>query len=331
MKIGLIGFHCRTGLGELNRQIHQYVSLHHWLIRSHKSKSTLGLEGMKSVSIGSTLQEVDDFISSVDVVLFCETPYWDHVPKRAKDLGKRVVCVPMQEWTPDSSHSWIDSVDLFICPTRHCYDELSGRLPCHYLQWPVDVSRYAMRTRTTCDRFLFINGNGGWHGRKGLSVVEDLVRLWPEIPLTVRSQSRVPDSLRPFMVEGEARSSQELYKDGDVLLCPHSVDGLGLEVMEAMACGLPVVCTEGRPWNEYPCISYVRSTKGRIRINREVDWYTPSPQHLYEVCSRLLGTDIEGYSLSGRAWTDSLDWRNKIEEFTNLVRNGNRTIELGAA
>src|SRR5690606_10827320 len=117
-------------------------------------------------------------------------------------------------------------------PTKHCYDQFSKVLRCRYFAWPVDTYRFQFRPRTVCNRFLFIGGHGGYKGRKGIEVVLEAKRLWPDLPLSVRCQANVawPSNVE---VLPATESNADLYATGDVLIAPHSVDGLGLEPMEA--------------------------------------------------------------------------------------------------
>lgn len=327
MRIGLVGYSARTGLGELNRQIVKYCNIHRWLIKPHK-KGVIEPQDVNYL-IGNSNYEIEKFLQTVDVILFCETPYYEHLVQRARELGKRIVCVPMQEWLPTNREWWVKHVDLFICPTVHCYEELNGSLPCVCFPWPIDIERYTFTKRTKCDNFLFLNGNGGWSGRKGASTVAAMIRSWRDIPLVVKSQVQVPPELQNKMISGELIENTGLYDQGDVLICPHTVDGLGLELQEAAACGIPVISTEGRPWDEYPYIEQIKSTKTRMMVNREVDWYLPSAQDLLIVCKRVLNSDISTYSEQARQWAETRDWKFFKDQFTELVLRGKRTVELG--
>jgi hypothetical protein len=116
--IGLVGYSAPTGLGELNRQIAEYLPIHRWLVKPHKHHGHISNRSEQRV--GKALRCVMQFLAEVDIVLFCETPYFtDLVPQAAK-LGKGIVCVPMLEWLPPDAY-WPREVDLFICPTEHSY------------------------------------------------------------------------------------------------------------------------------------------------------------------------------------------------------------------
>ncbi len=47
--------------------------------------------------------------------------------------------------------------------------------------------------------------------------------------------------------EGLAR----LYQSADVLVSPYSLEGFNMPVREAIACGLPVICTQGGPTDDF--------------------------------------------------------------------------------
>ena len=53
-----------------------------------------------------------------------------------------------------------------------------------------------------------------------------------------------------FDVLSTCDSNADLYDAGDVLVLPHSVDGIGLEQLEAMACGVPVLVPDNSSFAE---------------------------------------------------------------------------------
>lgn len=318
IKLGLLGFNCRQGLGELNRQIATYCRPARWLVVPHRSRPTLPFLDGIDMRLYRGLASLVEFVRAVDVVLFCETPLLPQVLPLCRRFGRRVVCVPMQEWLPPDK-SWVRQVDSFVCPTRHCYDELQPLgLPCDCFQWPVDVSRFAFRERATCQRFLYLEGHGGTGGRKGAAVVRSALTRWPDMPLIVRTQRR-SDWPAGVDVRSEVPSNKSLYDEGDVLILPHSVDGIALEPHEAMASGMPVISTAGRPWDEYPALALIETSETTKTIGRRVTWYLPSPDSLVECCRAWLGRDISQQSRDGRAWAESRRWENRADEFLLLV------------
>lgn len=320
-RIGLVGYNCNTGLGELNRQIATYGGVQAWLVKPHKHLPTNPPHPDVETILcpqGSN-RHFDQFFKQVDTVVFCETPYYPNLVETAVNLRKRIVVVPMLEWMPHGAKGWPKQCSLFLCPTKQCYETFERVVKCVDFPWPIDTERFKFQLREKASRFLFLNGHGGWEGRKGASVVREAQRLWPEMPLLVRSQVSEGWPLdTEFLLE--TASNADLYARGDVLLAPHSVDGLGLEPLEAMACGMPVITTNGKPWNENPALGRIAATVSKRVIKRPIDWYSPDPQSLIDICKGDLGIDISKQSQEVRAWAESRSWSKKAEEFQSLVR-----------
>ena len=318
-RIGLVGYSTASGLGEVNRQLAKYGDLYRWLVKPHsKHEMIQPPEDVDHLSCPND-SKVRDFVRSVDTVLFIETPYYKNLVGVCEQEGKRVVCVPMMEWMPAGAKGWPQGVDLFICPTKYCFDQFAHVVPCVHFPWPVDTERFSYIERTICNQFLFINGHGGWKGRKGSKAVREVLKRWPDIPLVVHDQTRANWSVQTLT---PVQENHELYKYGDVLISPHSVDGLGLEAMEAMACGMPVISTDGRPWDEIPAIERVCATVEKKTVKRPVNWYSPDPDTLTSLCKSLLGKTILEDSQKVRKWAESRSWNEQAKEFTELVRRG---------
>lgn len=317
-RIGLIGYRSQSGLGELNRQIAEHVELTSWLIVSHRNRPA-DPSPLREPTRAYTQADSEEFVRSADVILFCETPFYTDLLQSAKEKGKRIVCVPMLEWTPDNRNNWTSLVDLFVCPTKQCYDVLLKEgLPCKYFPWPVDIDRFQYKQRTLCESFLFINGWGGWSGRKGASVVVQAKEAWPEMPLTVYSQANFswPKGTK---ILPSPENNRGLYAAGDVLIAPHTVDGLGLEPMEAMACGMPVITPSAPPWNENPAVARIATHTIRKRVKRMMNWESCSGGSLASLCKFMLGKDITRESLTARQWAEDRSWLKRTEEFLGFL------------
>jgi hypothetical protein len=323
-RIGLVGFHVDSGLGELNRQIAKYADVYRWLIKPHPKFGMKEPPDDVDCMVCPTGVKVTEFVKSVDVVVFCERPYYDNLVETCRRLGKRIVCIPMMEWMPPGAKGWPMETNLFLCPTEHCYDQFAHVIPCVHFPWPTDPDHFIFKQRTVCERFLFLNGHGGWHGRKGGDVVREALKLWPEMPLLVRDQMNGNWGNAKRL--GTTKCNSELYNEGDVLISPHSVDGIGLEAHEAMTCGMPVITTNGRPWNEIPALERIDSMVEKRRVERPVDWYTPSVQHLVKLCKTWHGKEIIQASQSARDWAMAHSWATMAEPFNDLVRYGKAVL-----
>ena len=320
-RIGLVGYNVSSGLGTLNRQLAEHCEIDRWLVKPHGKFTMLPSSEFTDTLVCPQGVKIPQFLTSIDTVLFCETPYYGTLVDTCRRLKKRIVCVPMLEWMPAGAKGWPQKVDLFICPTRQCYNTFSHVVPCVYFPWPVDVPDEWFE-QTTCDRFLFVNGRGGYKGRKGSDVIRRLIELWPEIPLTIidQTKSEWPQG-QHIEVRGHQRD-EDVYRYGNVLLYPASVDGIGLQPMEAMAHGLPVITTDGEPWNEIPALGRIPSTVTISKIARPVTWYRPDATALMALCKDQLGQLIQEQSQNARKWAANRNWETQGQALTTLIREG---------
>lgn len=120
-RIGLVGYCCQSGLGELNRQIDQHVPLAHWLVIPHREYGSQVPARSSYSQFGLPASGPDFVRTKVDRVIICEHPYFPHLPQLCQEAGKPLICIPMQEWLPDAATNW--RVARFICPTLHCYNQ----------------------------------------------------------------------------------------------------------------------------------------------------------------------------------------------------------------
>jgi glycosyltransferase involved in cell wall biosynthesis len=80
----------------------------------------------------------------------------------------------------------------------------------------------------------------------------------------------------------------DLYRAADVYAAPYRAEGFNLPVLEAAACGVPVICTSGGPTDDFTdpaCCGRIRSALDRPHFSEERvgDALAPDPEHLYEL------------------------------------------------
>jgi hypothetical protein len=209
---------------------------------------------------------------------------------------------------------------MFICPTEQSYLRLRDKLPCTLFPWPYDTERFEFKQRKTVSEFLYIRGGGGFKDRKGSEIIDKVVELYPEIPLVKFDQAK-----------NHTKSNVDLYCYGDVLLCPHRVDGLGLEPLEALASGIPIVCTDAPPWNELPNLAKIPCEVSDFTYNRNIGPIpraTPNAHNLVAICKSLLGTDIALASVMARQFAEVNSWKTRVEEFNEICKTGLQRIQI---
>jgi len=264
-------------------------------------------------------------LSKVDAVVFCEVPLYDDLVAACRRRGVRTVLIPMHEWLPPGAKGWPQSVDTIACPTRYTFDQLNHLkylADVRHFEWPIDCDRFKFQPRNIANRFLFLNGGGGVGGRKGAGCIKAAIAIWPEIPLTIIDQRGAKEwpTGPNIQIKPATKSNADLYAAGDVLVSPHSVDGLGLEPLEAMATGMPVVTTDGRPWNDNPAIARIAAKKTKETVRRTVDWWKPDPEDLVAKLKSIFRQNISDTSELCRVWAQQRSWENKADEFAAILR-----------
>jgi len=150
-----------------------------------------------------------------------------------------------------------------------------------YLPYPIDTDYFgtpglSKELKVPAD-FLHNQGFGGAGYRKGTDkVFNSFQQLYykysDKVTMVVRSQpceaehSQLRTIKNVLLHIDDLKENLDIYKDGRIYIAPSLREGLGLPILEAMACGLPVITTNAPPMNEwfpkgYPLLVKVRSSQ----------------------------------------------------------------------
>jgi len=105
-----------------------------------------------------------------------------------------------------------------------------------------------------------------------------------------------------------------LYQAADAYVSPYSAEGFNLPVLEAAACGLPVICTQGGSTEDFVTDAFAWKISSRVR-ERLVDGelgtsLEPDLDHLVELMRRIVD------DRSFRAMAASNGPHHAVEHFT---------------
>jgi glycosyltransferase involved in cell wall biosynthesis len=337
-KVGLVGWNTASGLGYINRDLATYLPLERWLVPTHPVFPTLEPPPARTrihrVPLEIDAAKLKAWLRGLDWVLFVEVPYVPHLAQSARELGIQVACVPMWECA-DLRLDWMHLCDRMICPTRFTYElfrDWKGRFGMGWdvvhVPWPVDPRRFRFRRRTQCERFLFVNGTGGsrayredgtltTYRRKGMDILLEAARRLRPIPFLVYSQVE-PAVPTPVNVElrHPLASNQRLYDEADVCVQPSRWEGLGLQMLECQAAGLPLVTTDAPPMNEYQPVHLVpaRETELLSIVPRHaLTAHNVAAEDLAAALEALYRTDIAEASESARSFiVKEHSWQNAL-------------------
>jgi glycosyltransferase involved in cell wall biosynthesis len=202
-------------------------------------------------------------------------------------------------------------------------------------------------------RFLFV---GGVIWRKGPDV---LLNAWQnafpgreDVTLTIKdfgaigvyrnagrepireyaASGRLP---RVELIEDELSPDEliELYRGADVLVHPYRGEGFAMPVLEAMACGVPVIVTAGGPTDEFcpPEAGWrIRSRRAQFPSDHVDSLATtgrpwvlePDAEHLVELLRQAAadGSGRRRRGDAGRAAAQTYSWHNIAERYRERLR-----------
>jgi glycosyltransferase involved in cell wall biosynthesis len=154
-------------------------------------------------------------------------------------------------------------------------------------------------------------------GADGLFASRDFVKAaLNELP----SAARETVIGRMIYTGGTYSSSKmaDLYRAADVYAAPYRAEGFNLPVLEAAACGVPVVCTSGGPTDDFTdptCCGRIQSRLDRPRLSGDHvgESLAPDPEHLFELMAaaardrgawRSMGERGAAHVHRGFSWTE---------------------------
>ncbi|VXD11120.1 Glycosyl transferases group 1: TPR repeat protein [Planktothrix serta PCC 8927] len=170
------------------------------------------------------------------------------------------------------------------------------------------------------DCFIFLNIGVMWNERQGIDrILKAFARLtekYPEARLVLKGRDAIfpskdylkkatKDSLNDAEIQrvssrlryiGNNLSSLEmaqLYQAADAYVSPYSAEGFNLPVLEAIATGVPVICTDGGPTDDFTnetLVYKIRSTFEEITLKTgETRFFLePDQDHLLELMETVI-------------------------------------------
>lgn len=326
MNFGLIGWGIASGNGGMNSDIAQLASwVTHWLIPQHPKSpihqpylDKLPNKEIIHCKLSDDHDNYNKFLNSVDGIIYVEHPClkddYDIVAE-AKKRGKLVVGIPMWEWWPERK-SWAMQTDVLWAVTNFTnryLNSLSDTLYVHGWQhnwrnrihgnrWGVNLNDFPFKQREKAEKFVFINGNGGYKLRKASDIVFEAFSLPGAPPLTVYTQQtdRIAKNLPPnvTLINKTFPDRKDVYDEGDVFIFPSYWEGLCHGIYEGQAVGGLIITSDHPPMNEcgssllVPIVDLSQEELSGKKIIKAI----PSTHHLFEIARSIYSTNIKEQS-----------------------------------
>jgi glycosyltransferase involved in cell wall biosynthesis len=344
-KVGLVGRSSPTGLGYSNADFARHFEIDRWLIPTRRHEPRLGRPKpgcrVDYAPLDADPRLIAKWLSGLDWVLFIERPHLARLAAIARGMGIFIAAAPNWEWLGNHL-DWLHVADLMICPTLHTYRYICDwRLrygygwDTAYVPWPIDTDRFRFRERARCDRFVFVNGWGGHDAtrldgsvsllkRKGVELMVAAMRASPRLRFVLYSlESRIPDLPSNVEYRRAPADNRALYQDGDVCVQPSHLEGVGLQLLECQAAGMPLITTDAPPMNEHnpwATIPVVRAETVIFGEGLPVPWQHMDPRRLAALLEERAGTDISRVSRQAREFIErEHNWASATRALRELL------------
>jgi len=117
----------------------------------------------------------------------------------------------------------------------------------------------------------------------------------------------------------------KLYQMADAYISPYGAEGFNLPVLEAAACGLPVICTKGGSTDDFTDSDFALHINSQLVVphwDEEATWLDPDLEHLTELMHFVIEKDdfrnsakIKGSTFAHQNFT----WKNAVDKLLNAL------------
>lgn len=340
MKLGVVSYtNVNSGVGVVARDILDNLPVDSYFsVRNVKGQEQWTERQVNGIPETQALNEYLDRFQP-DILIAVETFFCPEVYAVCRKRGVKTVLMVMHESYIEGKHD----PDWFLCPTRIAYDRV-GEVNKVYFDWPIDCRPFPFKKRTAARRFLHVMGYGsgarcggsGFNRRQTREVCDGFCALPnPDITLTIHCQEdwrqaygNCDDPRVIYRLENLPKPA-DIYEGHDVLIQPDAYAGYNRPLLEAKACGMPVITVAAPPMNEL-----VSDPEALIPCTRV--WYDHrqhgtgfgptcylnlvSAAGVTEAVANVLKWDIGKKSLRARACAERHNWNDdKRADFVRLL------------
>ncbi len=188
----------------------------------------------------------------------------------------------------DDIHAALKKVRAAACYSKKMYEHIRNDVdvPLMYAPHAVDVSKFKP-VRKPEGEFLIVGWTGQPVKKRGFSdkrfdVIQRVVGSIPGVVLSTRVNQRGPYAeVIPF------------YQGLDVYVCYSTEEGFGMPLMEASACGVPIITTRVGCAEEIDGATFVVSESD---LKREVEWCRDNRKMTRQIGRHVRGSIMDTFS-----------------------------------
>ena len=274
----------------------------------------------------SNIIDLEDFRqwilkNQLDIVFFNEQNWWPPVDV-CNQLG--VISGAYVDYYKENTIPLFELYDFLICNTKRHYEAFSWHPQCHYIPWGTNVDVFTPKSYEPVrqDSIIFFHSAGmSPLYRKGTNFLLDAYEALnrAEAHLIIHTQVDLSEKMPRYAMlinkminEGrltirkETTGAPGLYHLGDVYVYPTKLEGIGLTIVEAMSCGLPVISNNFPPMNEF-----IGSKAGKLVAVKKI--YSRSDGYYWPQCE----TDVDDLREQMAYY---IDYRHNLSTFKKQAR-----------
>lgn len=279
MNIGIVTMWFERGAGYVSRHYRDALTRdHNVYIYARAGQSPIGNPvwddkwvtwGKRSPLPVATPIDRADFVrwvqeKELDVVFFNEQQWWEPL-QWCVELGLKTGAYI--DYYTEETIPFFACYDFLICNTRRHYSAFDWHPQAVYVPWGTDLALFKPKSFAPVDqdKITFFHSCGYSPRRKGTDfVLEAAGRMQHPANLVIHAQVDLEQALpeqQPIIQQLQNAGALKiivqtvtapgLYHVGDVYVGPSRLEGIGLPLIESMACGLPLITTDYPPMNEF--------------------------------------------------------------------------------
>lgn len=299
----------------------------------HGYECWLGERQMVATSPAPARAEIETYLARFepDVLLSVEMPYSPLLFDICREFDIKTAYVPMQE-TYNPGQVW---PDIYLCPNACCYGKVVEENKV-LLRLPLDIGPFFYSQRTGRPRrFLHVMGHGIVNSKRQTNEVVEGFMAVPgdDLSLTVvyqvdpRRRYRYGPQDNPdprIHWVSEMANIVKAYANADVLVQPDAYAGYERVLLEAQACGLPVITTDAPPMNETASepglLVPADRTESLVAGVFNAVRHLVAPEGVRAAIERICSQELPGLSARARAKAEQWAWtEERRREWVGLL------------
>lgn len=331
MRLGLIARADNGGLGAQTHDFYQHMSPYKTMVVdiSHLTGYANDFTKYPGATIvrgfEPSSEEIERFLTGLDVVFTVETPYNHYLYYKARQMGVKTVCQFNYEWLQHHQDHNLPYPDLFLAPSSWNLEYMDKfNVPVEYLHVPVDRDKFPFKGKHEAKKFLHIAGHRTFGDRNGTAILlEALPYIRSDIEIVIRTQDDLPRAYtdsKLTIIKQDVKDRRDLYNDEDVLILPRKYGGLSLQLNEAMSLGMVPLMLGITPQVDFLAEESLLPAyiKEQTMIKTRVDVYECTPEDLAAKIDQLANMDITRLSKLSNKISCEKDWKVMKPKYAQL-------------